>query len=124
MTPTIASRSASVVLALSTLSSVALAEPVELTEAQMDQVTAGAFLYDSAGNLTDIYGFVYTYDSATGLYHSADGWVWEAPNGIYYAEAGRHAQTEPTAYGWLINWESDLIWDGGFQTVEPTENGG
>jgi hypothetical protein len=122
MTYKIASRSASV--ALGTLSSVALAEPVELTEAQMGQVTAGAFQADSAGNLTDIYGFVYTYDSLTGRYQSSDGRVWEAPNGIYYAEAGRHSQTELAAYGWLINWESDLIWDGGFRTITPTEDGG
>jgi hypothetical protein len=44
MTRKIASRSAAVaLLVLGALTSVAQAEPVELTEAQMDQVTAGAF---------------------------------------------------------------------------------
>ncbi len=121
MTRKIARGSAAVALALGALTSVALAEPVELTEALMDQVSAGAFLADSAGNLTDVYGFVYTYDPASGLYQGSDGMVWEAPNGIYYAEAGRHGQSGLTAYGWLWNSETDLIWDGGFRTVEPTE---
>jgi hypothetical protein len=89
----------------------------------MDRVSAGAWLPDSARNLTDVFGRVYDYDPATGLYQSSDGRVWEAPNGIYYAAAGRHGQTGPTAYGWLFNRESDLIWDGGVVFVRPSTGG-
>ena len=50
MTRKIASRSAAIAfLVLGALTGVAQAEPVELTEAQMDQVSAGAFRNDQNG---------------------------------------------------------------------------
>ena len=51
---------AGALLALSALTSVALAEPVKLTDAQMDQVSAGAWVHDGA-NLFDASGLGWTY---------------------------------------------------------------
>jgi hypothetical protein len=118
----IASRSASIALALGTLSSVALAEPLELTEAQMDQVTAGAFTIDSAGILHDASGFDYTRQS-DGRYLSSDGFFWEVragmvtPDGrfdLYFAPADAHGQPGLRAYGTLFDQANDRITDGGF----------
>ena len=109
------SSAAAALLALGTLTGAALAEPVELTEAQMDQVSAGAFAYDSAGNLQDTYGFVYTYDPESGLYQDDAGVVWEAPAGIYYHEDGH-------AYGFLWNGELGVPWDGGIVTIQPSSS--
>jgi hypothetical protein len=115
MTRKIANRSATgALLALSALTSVALAEPVKLTDAQMDQVSAGAWFYDSATqNLSDDQGRVFTFSGTPGLYYGGDGTAWQAPFGIYYAAAGAHFIPDPVAYGFLVNLTSGHIWDGG-----------
>jgi hypothetical protein len=97
--------STSVALALGTLSSVALAEPMELTEAQMDQVTAGYFYYDSFNNLYDIYTNVYYPDPAVpGDYVSSQGVRYTALTAIW-TEGG-------LAYGVLQNAVTGALHDG------------
>jgi hypothetical protein len=133
----IAIRSTSIALALGTLSSVALAEPVQLTEAEMDQVTAGAFEWDGStntlhdrppgdpnrhsyvlqpgatfgtdadGNLTVVAG---TYIS------DHDGFVWGvhrgmAPDGLTYD--GIHYKPGNRASGYLVLLSTGELWGGG-----------
>ena len=54
---------AGVVLALAVLTSAARAETVELTDAQMDQITAGAFEVVNGANLRDSSGTLYSAQS-------------------------------------------------------------
>ena len=116
MTRRTASRSAAAaLLALGALTGAVSAQPVELAEAQMDKVSAGAFAYDSAGNLYDAYGFAYTYDPASGRYQDGAGVVWKAPYGIHYHDDGY-------AYGFLWNGKHKVAWDGGIVTIKPSSS--
>jgi hypothetical protein len=89
------------------VASAAQAEVVELTDVQMDQITAGAFgVYPGTSNLYDIRGFTYTFQS--GNFIDNQGVVW-APRAIYYF-------SDNSALGVLIN-TAGQVWDGGYNAI-------
>jgi hypothetical protein len=99
---------AAVGLALAVLASEAQAEGVELTDGQMDQITAGAFA--AIGNTYDMV------DVNNIIYKSA------APGSTIYIDSGNVSWQATVLYyfpnnvvfGVLINPLTGQIWDGGF----------
>jgi hypothetical protein len=100
-------------LALTVLASVVRAETTELTDAQMDQITAGAFQV-AAGtfNLVDSRQSTYTFRPAT-LDFTDGNAVW-TPVAVYW-------YPNSTAIGVLTN-AAGQTWDGGL-TIKPYPSG-
>jgi hypothetical protein len=100
-------------LALTVLASVAQAEATELTDAQMELITAGAFqVVATTSNLVDSRQITYTFRPATSDFidnSSPAGVVW-TPRAVYW-------YANNTAFGVLTN-AAGQTWDGGF-TVTP-----
>jgi hypothetical protein len=96
-------------LALTVLASVAQAETTELTDAQMDQITAGAFLVVPPGtfNLVDSQNKTYTFRSAT--LDFTDGAVVWTPVAVYWYGAPTNL-----AFGVLTSANGQVAWDGGY----------
>jgi hypothetical protein len=99
-------KTAIVAVALGALASAALAEPLELNEAQMDQVTAGLSLVDASGNLYDIYGIPYIYNPSTNTYIDSEGFTWWHTKQPINLTSG---------YVNAVLTNGTLIWDGGYQ---------
>ena len=97
-----------VILMFALLASAAQAEVVELTDVQMDQVTAGAFgVQVGTFNLYDIRGYTYTFQSGN-YFIDNQGVVW-APRAIYYF-------SDNIALGVLTN-AAGQVWDGGYNAL-------
>jgi hypothetical protein len=93
-------------LALTVLASVAQAETTELTDAQMDQITAGAFqVVTGTFNLVDSLQKTYTFREATSDFIDNSGIVW-TPRAVYW-------YPNNLAFGVLTNADGQT-WDGGF----------
>jgi hypothetical protein len=120
---------AAVVLTLGTLASVARAEPIELAAAQMDQVTAGAFLLFDPNPMTNPQGVaaanpntLYSIQSQGGtpvLFSSTNGGItYTDPSGITWTtEKVYHSITEGVAIGILSSQNPSgavQYWDGGY----------
>jgi hypothetical protein len=96
--------------ALAVLVSTPPVQAAELTDAELDQITAGAFIADPSNNIiVDINQHSYTRISDTAPYNYIDelGNTW-TPAVLYY--------DGNTAIGVLIG-PNGQIWDGGFTTV-------
>jgi hypothetical protein len=115
-----------VVFALAVLANAALAEPVELTDAKMDQITAGAFVsLDPATNNTNIImdslNVTYT-RTIDNNYVDSTGVTW-IPLVLYYFSSPSQVTPDGTvtpAVGVLYNTATGQFWDGGFQVVRSS----
>ena len=104
----ITAETTAVSLTFALLASAAQAEVVELTDVQMEQITAGAFgVAPGTSNLYDIRGYTYTYQSGNNFIDN-QGVVWTA-RAIYYF-------SDNSALGVLIN-AAGQVWDGGYNAV-------
>jgi len=112
-----------VVFALAVLANAALAEAAELADAEMDQITAGAFVsFDPATNNTntiiDSYNVIYT-RTIDNNYVDSTGVTW-TPLVLYYFSLPSEVTTAGTvtpAVGVLYNTATGQFWDGGFGVV-------
>ena len=99
--------------ALAVLVSTPLGHAAELTDAELDQITAGAFTADSSNNtIVDVNSHSYTRVSDTAPYNYTDelGNYW-TPAVLYYYNN--------IAIGVLIG-PGGQIWDGGFNITPPS----
>jgi hypothetical protein len=96
-------------LALTVLASAVQAEAAELTDAQMDQITAGAFqVVAGTLNLLDSRQITYTFRPVTSDFTDNSGGVWTTRAVYWYANN--------IAFGVLTN-ASGQSWDGGFSAT-------
>jgi hypothetical protein len=103
-------------LALTALASVARAETIELTDAQMEQITAGAFqVVPGTFNLVDNRQITYTFRPATLDFTDNSAAVW-TPVAVYWYPSGS------IAYGVLTN-AAGQTWDGGFTVTTGPVSG-
>src|SRR5512132_3011335 len=93
-------------LALTVLTSVAQAEAIELTDAQMEVIRAGAFqVVAGTFNLADVNQMTYTFRPATSDFIDNSGVVW-TPRAVYW-------YANNVSFGVLTN-AAGQAWDGGF----------
>lgn len=105
-----AAETVAVVLTLGILASPVRAEPVKLTNQQMDNVTAGAF--QVVGNLNTLVGFhnqqnITLQSMDNGAHYTGGGTTWTTQ--VLYVST-----TQGVAVGVLLNPQSQY-WDGEFQ---------
>jgi hypothetical protein len=97
-------------LALAVLASATQAETVELTDVQMDQITAGAFaIAASTNNLVDINNNFYIFNPVTSTFTDTQNIVW-TPAPMYWYHANG------LAMGLLVGPQGQL-WDGGYYSL-------
>lgn len=131
-------KTAGVALVLAVLASATRAETTKLTDAQMDQITAGAFLVSpsptSAGgpapaavsaavapvlapnlNLNDINGNTYSFRLASNDFLDNHGFVWQPVVIDYYSSN--------VAVGVLYNTATGQTWNGGYVDPDPQSLG-
>jgi hypothetical protein len=97
-------------LALTVLASVAQAETTELTDAQMDQITAGAFqVVPGTFNLVDSQNPQKTYTFRSATLDFTDGAVVWTPVAVYWYGAPTNL-----AFGVLTSANGQVAWDGGY----------
>jgi hypothetical protein len=102
-------------LALTVLASVAQAEATELTDAQMELITAGAFqIVSGTFNLVDSLQNTYTFRAATLDFIDNSGVVW-TPRAVYW-------YANNIAFGVLTN-AAGQTWDGGFTVTTGPMSG-
>jgi hypothetical protein len=102
-------------LALTVLTSVAQAEATELTDAQMELITAGAFqVVAGTSNLVDNSQITYTFRPATSDFIDNSGVVW-TPRAVYW-------YANNLAFGVLTN-AAGQTWDGGFTVTTGPMSG-
>lgn len=102
-------------LALTVLTSVAQAEAIELTDAQMELISAGAFqVVPSTFNLLDSLQHTYTFRPNTSDFIDNGGVVW-SPRAVYW-------YSNNIAFGVLTN-AAGQTWDGGFTVTAGPMSG-
>ena len=98
-----------VVLTLGVRANDARAETAELTDAQMDKITAGAWTRGAGFDLVDSFGIYYRFVSTgpgTGYYLDTNNAQWNIVGTVYFL-SNNHA------FGVLIT-PNQVLWDGGY----------